>query len=190
MFFAVLGKVEKEKEDLKFELQATRKSGSSLRQKIQEMIKEEKHLRQTDYKAQMEINRQKKEIDTVLVERDVLGTQLVRRNDEISLLYSKIKVLEGTIQRGETQYNQRLEEIKLLKLEVKKLRSEKVLLVKNMNNSGDLRLEIFYLQQDLTRERLKVTALEEELQNPLNIHRWRKLEVEKNQLYFLLVNLQ
>jgi len=41
----------------------------------------------------------------------------------------------------------------------------------------DMRQEIFHLEQDLTREKLKCRALEEELQTPLNIHRWRKLEV-------------
>jgi hypothetical protein len=41
----------------------------------------------------------------------------------------------------------------------------------------DMRQEIFHLERDLTQEKLKCRALEEELQTPLNIHRWRKLEV-------------
>jgi hypothetical protein len=41
----------------------------------------------------------------------------------------------------------------------------------------DMRQEIFHLEQDLTREKLKCRALEDALQTPLNIHRWRKLEV-------------
>lgn len=45
-----------------------------------------------------------------------------------------------------------------------------------MNNTNDLRHEVFLMERDLTRERLKRTALEEELQKPMNIHRWRKLE--------------
>ena len=159
------------------ELQTCRKTVSALRHKIEEMKKEEKNLRQNENQTQKEINQQKKEIDAVLIERDVLGSQLVRRNDEIALLYSKIKVLEGTIQREECQYSQKQDEIRLLKIEMQKLRGEKELLIKNMKNSCDLRLEVFRLEQDLTRERLKVTALEEELQNPINIHRWRKLEV-------------
>lgn len=173
----MLGKAEKEKEELKSELQKSFKTVSMLKQKIEEMKNEEKHLRLNENQAQMKINRQKKENDAVLVERDVLGTQLVRRNDEISLLYNKIRVLEDIIQRGENQYAQRLEEIRLFKLEVQKLRSEKILLIKNINNTSDLKFELVHMQQDLTREKLKVTALEEELQNPSNIHRWRKLEV-------------
>lgn len=33
-------------------------------------------------------------------ERDILGSQLVRRNDEIALLYEKIKILQSTLHRG------------------------------------------------------------------------------------------
>lgn len=87
------------------------------------------------------------------------------------------QVLNRTLQRGEAQYNERLEDIRLLRFEVKRLRTEKALLTKNIANVSDMRQEVFHLNRDLARERLKVTALEEEVQTPLNIHRWRKLEV-------------
>jgi chromosome segregation ATPase len=34
-------------------------------------------------------------------ERDILGTQLIRRNDELALLYEKIKILQSTLSKGE-----------------------------------------------------------------------------------------
>lgn len=162
---------------MRVELQSCRKEVTDLRREIEKMKQEEKSLRQVLQRAEYDIGRHKKDIDNVMNERDILGTQLVRRNDELSLLYSRIQVLHGTLQRGEVQYNQRLEDIRLLKLEVKKLRTEKALLTKNIANMGDLRQEVFHLNRDLTKERLKVMALEEEVQTPLNIHRWRKLEV-------------
>jgi hypothetical protein len=55
-------------------------------------------------------------------ERDVQGTQLARRNDELSLLHEKIKILQTTLHKGEAQYDQRLEDIRLLKLDIKRLR--------------------------------------------------------------------
>jgi len=88
-----------------------------------------------------------------------------------------LQVLNRTLQCGEIQYNQRLRDIRLLKFEVKKLKTEKMLLAKNILNVSDLRQEVFHLNRDLAKEKLKVTALEEEIQTPLNIHRWRKLEV-------------
>ena len=76
----------------------------------------------------------------VISERDILGTQLVRRNDELALLYEKIKIQQSTLNKGEIQYNQRLEDIRVLKLEIRKLRREKAILQKSVANVDDLRL--------------------------------------------------
>jgi hypothetical protein len=51
--------------------------------------------------------RQKKELDLVLGERDILGTQLIRRNDELALLYEKVKIQQSTLSRGQLQYRDR-----------------------------------------------------------------------------------
>jgi hypothetical protein len=43
----------------------------------------------------------------VLGERDILGTQLIRRNDELALLYEKVKIQQSTLGRGQIQYKDR-----------------------------------------------------------------------------------
>ncbi len=50
---------------------------------------------------------QKKVYDDVVNERDVLGAQLIRRNDELALLYEKIKIQQNTLNKGELQYRDR-----------------------------------------------------------------------------------
>lgn len=40
-------------------------------------------------------------------ERDILGTQLIRRNDELALLYEKIKIQQSTLNKGQLQYRDR-----------------------------------------------------------------------------------
>merc|ERR1719487_2758051 len=44
------------------------------------------------------------------------------------------------------------------------------------SNLETLRNEVYQLQRELLQERTKVRALSEELENPINVHRWRKLE--------------
>lgn len=39
-----------------------------------------------------------------MAERDILGTQLIRRNDESALLSEKIKIQQSTLGKGETAY--------------------------------------------------------------------------------------
>ena len=72
-------------------------------------------------------------------ERDILGTQLIRRNDELALLYEKIKIQQSTLNKGEVQYAQRLDDIRILKLEIKKMRRERGILSKSVANIEDLR---------------------------------------------------
>merc|ERR1712183_1186690 len=110
------------------------------------MEKEIGKLQQVIRESDMERKRQMKELDQVISERDILGTQLVRRNDELSLLYEKIKIQQSTLAKGEIQYRQRLQDIRLLKLEIKKLRREKAILMKNVSSIDDLRKEVYHTQ--------------------------------------------
>merc|ERR1712226_624452 len=137
-----------------------------------------------------EHSKQKKELDQVISERDILGTQLVRRNDELALLYEKIKIQQSTLNKGEIQYKSRQEDIRLLKLETKSLRREKNILYKNVANIDELRREVYHMQRELLRERTKCKALEEELENPMNIHRWRKLEGSDPSTYEMIQKIQ
>ena len=54
----------------------------------------------------------------------------------------------------------------------------------------DLRKEGFSLSNALQKERLQVKALSEELENPLNYHRWRKLEGTDPDTWELLNKIQ
>ncbi|XP_020297560.1 cilia- and flagella-associated protein 58-like, partial [Pseudomyrmex gracilis] len=87
----LMGKIEKEKEDLKIDLRTSHMEISGLRQEVEKGKQEEKRLRQTIHQTDIDVGRLKKNIDNVMNERDILGTQVIRRNDEISLQYSRIK---------------------------------------------------------------------------------------------------
>lgn len=56
----------------------------------------------------------KKEYENVVAGRDILGTHLIRRNDESALLYEKIKIQQNTLAKGEAQFREREEDIELL----------------------------------------------------------------------------
>ncbi|XP_074640823.1 cilia- and flagella-associated protein 58-like [Tubulanus polymorphus] len=183
-------RVEKEKEALKAELQRMKQQAVDSKAYIEAQEAEERKLLKIISEADAERVRQKKELDQVISERDILGTQLVRRNDELALLYEKIKIQQSTLNKGEIQYNQRLEDIRVLKLEIKKLRREKGILQKSVANVDDLRREVYHIQRELLRERTRCKALEEELENPMNIHRWRKLEGSDPSTYEMIQKIQ
>ena len=44
----------------------------------------------------------------VINERDILGTQLIKRNEELQVLYEKIKIQQSTLDKGEIYYQERI----------------------------------------------------------------------------------
>uniref|UniRef100_A0A6P7F183 Cilia- and flagella-associated protein 58-like n=1 Tax=Diabrotica virgifera virgifera TaxID=50390 RepID=A0A6P7F183_DIAVI len=187
---SIVRKLTKEKEQLKIEVMTGLDQIRVLRTDNKELHEEEKRLHKTLANLNRTIKEQAKDLEQLMNERDVLGSQLVRRNDEIALLNEKIVILQATLTRGETHYELRLDDIRLLKLEIKRLRQEKGHISKTMASMVELRQEVFHLERDLTRSRLKCKALEQEVQNPLNIHRWRKLAGSDPEVLDLLQKIQ
>lgn len=54
----------------------------------------------------------------------------------------------------------------------------------------DLKAEVSYKEKELLNERTKVRALEDELANPMNVHRWRKLEATDQDNYERILKIQ
>lgn len=131
--------VEKEKEKLKAELQSMKKDAAETKAYIDAQQAEERKLLKIIQEADAERSRQKKQLEQVIQERDILGTQLVRRNDELALLYEKIKIQQSTLNKGEIQYKARIADLRILKLEIKRLRREKKILSTKVANVDDLR---------------------------------------------------
>ena len=110
--------------------------------------------------------------DIVINERDILGTQLIRRNDELALLYEKMKTQQRTISKvfgaskatarapsrarlakpqrpppqGELAYRERLEDLRVLRLKASALRRELHIAKSQTHNLSSLREEVYRLQ--------------------------------------------
>ncbi|NWU39476.1 CFA58 protein, partial [Hylia prasina] len=181
---------EDEKESLKAELVKMTKQAQETKAYIANQEAEEKNLLKIIAEADAERLKQQKEFDKVLSERHALGTQLIHRNDEVALLYEKIKIQQAILNRGETEYRHRMEDMRILKLEIKKLRREKGILGKSVANVEELRREFNHMQKELLKEQTRCKILEEELQKPLQVHRWRKLEASDPTTFELILKVQ
>ncbi|RNA26307.1 Cilia- and flagella-associated 58 [Brachionus plicatilis] len=187
---AELQQVQKEREHLRAELGRMKAESQETKGFLEAQQAEERKLLKIIQEADSERLRQKKQLEQVIQERDILGTQLVRRNDELALLYEKIKIQQSTLNKGEIQYKARIEDLRILKLEIKRLRREKKILSVKVANVDDLSKEIYHVQRELLRERTRCRALEEELENPMNVHRWRKLEGSDPSTFELIQKIQ
>ena len=54
----------------------------------------------------------------------------------------------------------------------------------------DLKREIYLLEQELLEQKQKAKYLQDELEKPLNVHRWRKLESTSIETYELIQKIQ
>uniref|UniRef100_A0A3Q1J0C3 Cilia- and flagella-associated protein 58 central coiled coil domain-containing protein n=1 Tax=Anabas testudineus TaxID=64144 RepID=A0A3Q1J0C3_ANATE len=182
-------RLEKDNEALKGELQVSKQQLEEAKQHLDSQKAEQQKLQKVIADADAEQIQQKKQLEQVIRERDNLGKQLLRRNDERALLYEKIKIQQSILSKGDFHYNQRMEDIRLLKLEIKMLRRKKNILDKTVPNTEELRRELFHLQRELLRERTRNSVLEEQLK-PINIHRWRRLEGSDPGKYELIQKIQ
>ena len=87
------------------------------------------------------------------------------------------------------QYKERLGDIEMLKTKIADLIREIRVFKKEANTIGDLQSELHNLNKELIEEKLKVKSLTEELENPMNVHRWRKLEATDSETYELMTKI-
>lgn len=135
-----------------------------------------KKLETTIQEAEQERQAQQKELEGVIGERDILGAQLIRRNEELAWLYEKIKIQQSTLQKGEIQYKERVTEVNVLRADIRETKAAVAEARNQVVNVTNLQREIHHLNKTLLREESKAKALHEELENPMNVHRWRELE--------------
>lgn len=96
------------------ELEKKKKEMDSKREVIKNFSNEISKLHSSIRALETERQHKKDEYELILAERDILGTQLIRRNDESALLYEKIKIQQTTLARGETAFRERMSDLKLL----------------------------------------------------------------------------
>jgi predicted RNase H-like nuclease (RuvC/YqgF family) len=94
------------------------------------------------------------------------------------------------MKKGEAHYLQRVQDIRLLKIKLQDLNRENALNKGSGPQVEEMKREILQLQRELLQEKTKVTALSEELENPMNVHRWRKLEGSDPATFELIQKIQ
>ncbi|KAJ1551480.1 hypothetical protein HK096_010345 [Nowakowskiella sp. JEL0078] len=143
---------------------------------VRQQLNEEVKLNQFVKEADMERTRQENAVQVLISERDNLSSQLIRQNEELTKLYDRIKTQQSSLIRSEKHFKDRLTMILEIREQIIDLKKKKRILEKDTAKTGIMKHVICRFRNDLIREETRMKALEEELQNPVNVHRWRKLE--------------
>lgn len=108
--------------------------------------------------------------------RNHTGITLIDRNDELCILYEKANIQELVYKQGEVTRTARVDEIRLLKLEVQEVQRSVNVTRKLLPQIPLLDSSIASLQDQLLKARQEAEKLSEELESPDNKTRWRRLE--------------
>lgn len=172
----IFNNLNRDKKQHEIQIDAYKNKAERREGEIAEYNRELHKLNQIIADADAEKARQKRDHVNVLNERDILGAQLIKRNDELAHLYEKIRIQQSSLRKGESQYNARLRDIQHLSLRIHQLRSELEQMRNFARRLPELKLLMNKGTRELTRERCRVRALLDECDNALNVHRWVVLE--------------
>jgi chromosome segregation ATPase len=157
-------------------IDTSKKITEKLEKTIEKYNDELHKLNQIIAEAGTEKSKQRRDHVNVLNERDILGAQLIKRNDELAKLYEQIRIQQSTLRKGEAQYGDRLRDIQHLNFRVQQLRQELNGMREFAHRLPVLKQKVNQATRELRMEECRVRSLLDEADNPRNVHRFRQLE--------------
>ncbi|OMJ91271.1 hypothetical protein SteCoe_6252 [Stentor coeruleus] len=173
---SMASKISSTNEGIKLNKEKIEKNIFELKNRKMNLINEAIKLKEIIVAADNERIAQKEQYEKIINQRDLLGTQLIRKNDELALLYEKIKIQQSALAKGEVMYQERIVDIRLIKFKIADLNRELTIANRMAAQIEDLKQQVFLLEEELLQERTKVKALSEELENSMNTNRYQELE--------------
>ncbi|KAG5490657.1 hypothetical protein JKF63_00779 [Porcisia hertigi] len=147
---------------------ATKQEGERLGQEVKQLLK-------VVQECDKNLLEQQREFLKMSNERDALAAQLIRRNDELGLLYEQLHLLQDSINEGEAVYRDRLQDIRLLHFKLREVEHQSMLAHIRGTEISNIKGRLRAKKKDVLLEEAKVAALSEELENPQNASRWRRV---------------
>jgi len=117
----------------------------------------------------------KKRYEVAVEDRNFTGIQLIDRNDELCILYEKCNIQENILKNGQMELSKREEEIRAMAIQLADLQREIEICQKQLPKVKEYEEELASLSEQLEDEKWRTELLEEDLVDPKNASRWRKL---------------
>ena len=163
---------DKLRQDLNRLLSDYRSKQNSVEQQIQEIDKLNNSITVLE-REMLEIkNLYEKAVD----ERNMVGVQLIDRNDELCILYERSNQQQEASRKGEMTLMKLDEELRLIKLQTEELKRQYNAARKRLPELDINRSRIVALEERLNEERKRTEEVSIQLEDPQNLDRWLALE--------------
>ena len=122
-------RLQKEKEELSGEVERSKAECAKMRIEKAETEKSHVRIKEKLQQVEKELTRTEGLLEVALRERGAVDNKLGKVVSDLEAALKKVAIQERVLARGESKYQEREEDIRVLKLEVKRLRHEETLLV-------------------------------------------------------------
>jgi chromosome segregation ATPase len=136
--------------------------------------------------GELDILKQRQVVSDLESSSLALNTCITNRTTEFELLKVKTHTIRGLLGMGDMAYRKQADELEALKARLAAEVQRKRGLMTRVHHRRALQLEQIRLQKSVLMASCKSRALEEELEKPVNVHRWRFLEGTNPELSQLL----
>ncbi|KAJ1547620.1 hypothetical protein HK405_005363, partial [Cladochytrium tenue] len=143
---------------------------------VRSQLAEEMRLNAFAKEAEAERLRQEAALQVLVGERDNLGAQLVRQNDELARAYARVRTQRAALAVSAVHYRDRLRAAAAERAAIAELQAELRAAAAEADMAGPAARRARALRGVADAERGRAAALERELQRPVNLHRWRRIE--------------
>lgn len=146
-----LDKEFKKVESQNVKIEADKNRAKSQISSTQEVIKNQEnhvgHLKKIIQEAKNQKTKQQKDYDMVRNQRDILGTQLIKRNQELSELYQKIKLSNSNLTKGQIYFKEKQKDFNERKIKLAMLRNEYLSIDDKIRCIDDLKAQISFKEK-------------------------------------------
>lgn len=175
-----LKQMQKDNEDLSAEITKLNKQNLKL---------EEEKAKQSMVESQAlsDIKDQQLKLKSLGSMHNYFGSTMAKRQEECDLLNEKCRLIKDEMRIAEKHYLDKMEEIENLKDglgQAMQRQKELLILIKKRDLVNE---EALRLERDLNRAKSQGRALEDEAENPRNIHRWTLLEAVNPEQFSMIM---
>ena len=114
----------------------------------------------------------------------------MKRNYELNEMYSQIKVQRSNLRIGESNYNKYLENLAAWQKQMVEVINNHNSTIMGLAKVEEYRFRVVQLEKEILKEKTRSRALADELEVPMNVHRWRILESSDPKRYEKVLQVQ
>ncbi|XP_026840072.1 cilia- and flagella-associated protein 58 [Drosophila persimilis] len=170
-----IDRMEKERRLLRNEVRQAQLGQQHTKAELLDKRKENDRHAKSLQEDEQRLSRLRKDVDNLMNEKNAISAALTKRNEEYDRLKHTLENLQTVYDQAERQCGQCQDDMRLMGVEIKNLRTERDVLRADRESAADLRQELLQMHRMLNQERIKARALQDEMVTPMNVHRWRLL---------------